>query len=154
MRLGKFQLLTRAAMLAVHCLVWLGASSLLPALAASNSRVDWMINCQGCHGATADGFGTQVPSMRETVSKFLTVRGGREYLVQVPGSANAAIDSKKLAALLNWMLRTFDPDHLPKDFKPYTEAEVSELRKTSLTSNALEIRQKLTSRIINKTSVP
>lgn len=146
--------------LTVLCLVLFGVFNALPTFAETmsvttpknisrknNSRIDWMMNCQGCHGANGDRLNADVPPMRHEVAKFLAIDGGRAYLVQVPGVANAAMNSKRLANLLNWMLVTFDPEHLPRDFKPYTASEVSELRKRSLMSNALRTREKLVTSI-------
>jgi hypothetical protein len=56
---------------------------------------------------------------------FLKVPGGREYLVQVPGVATAALSDAEIAEVLNWLLFTFNQPELPKDFKPYTATEVA-----------------------------
>ena len=100
---------------------------------AARARVNYMLNCQGCHGPT--GAGTvdgSVPQMRDFVSRFLWVEGGRNFLVQVPGSANAALSDDALAEVLNWMLVEIDPMHIPTDFQPYTGSEVGQLRKSPL----------------------
>ena len=58
----------------------------------NRARTNYMINCQGCHGPTALGSeAADVPRMKDFVGNFLHVPGGRAYLVQVPGSANASI---------------------------------------------------------------
>jgi hypothetical protein len=67
---------------------------------------------------------------------MLGVPGGREYLVQVPGSRNAAIDDAALAAVLNWMLRRFSAATLPPHLAPYTAAEVHRLRNAPPTDTA------------------
>jgi hypothetical protein len=100
----------------------------------ARARVDYMLHCQGCHGP--DGGGTRdgvVPKLDGQLAKFLKVPGGREFLVQVPGSANAAIPPERLAAVLNWMVLTFDADHVPADFSAYTADEVGRLRAMPLT---------------------
>jgi len=105
----------------------------------ARARVNYMLNCQGCHGAegagTADG---AVPVMKNFVGNFLKVAGGREFLVRVPGSANAAIGDDALAELLNWMLPQISPRQIPADFKPYTAAEVARLRREPLDNVAAE----------------
>ena len=97
------------------------------------ARVNYMLNCQGCHGpqgaGAADG---AVPMMENFVGKFLTVEGGRAFLVQVPGSANSALSDGQLAEVLNWMLPNFSPADIPAEFTPYTAAEVAGLRKYPL----------------------
>ena len=99
----------------------------------ARARVNYMLNCQGCHGATGTGTADgSVPEMRNYVSRFLAVRGGRDFLVQVPGSANAALSDAALAEVLNWMLVEIDPSHIPADFQPYSAAEVGALRRNPL----------------------
>jgi len=106
--------------------------SATPALWATEQRqFDYMINCQGCH--LPDGSGNperQVPAFPGQLGKFLWVPGGREYLVQVPGSALSGLSDDGLAGVLNWMLETFSPNELPADFKPYTGAELHEWRQS------------------------
>lgn len=104
----------------------------LPGVAdADRARSNYMLNCEGCHGH--DGMGNaaaQVPRMKGFVGNFLRVPGGREFVVQVPGSANAALDDAELAELLNWLLPTISAAELPSTYEPYSAREVSRLRKT------------------------
>ena len=68
---------------------------------ADRARVNYMLNCQGCHGP--DGAGTEdgvVPVMKNFVGHFLQTQAGREFLVRVPGSANAALSHGELAEVL------------------------------------------------------
>lgn len=96
------------------------------------ARVDYMLNCQGCHLPEGRGIPGVVPVMKDYVGNFLRVPGGREFLVQVPGSANAALDDAALADLLNWVLVSMSPKQLPAGWVPYTGAEVSKLRAVPL----------------------
>lgn len=95
---------------------------------AESPRIDYMLNCMGCH--LADGAGTpgKVPALKGRIGKFLHVQGGREYLVQVPGTAQAALDDARVAGVLNWILENFSSAELPRGFVPYTEAEIAALR--------------------------
>ena len=116
---------------------------------ANRAQVNYMLNCQGCHGPT--GAGTvdgSVPVMEHFVGKFLSVPDGREYLVRVPGSANAPLSDYKLAEVLNWMLWRISGDELPDDFVPYTESEVGKWRKEPL-QDVVERRAVLIERINN-----
>ena len=94
---------------------------------AERARVNYMLNCQGCHLPDGDGVG-DIPRMKGFVGNFLKVPGGREFLVQVPGSANAALDDAALAELLNWMLLEISAAQLPKNFAPYRAEEVGRYR--------------------------
>mgnify|MGYP003477071957 FL=1 len=126
---------------------------LLLLLAASSgwatepAEADYMLNCQGCHLPDGSGFpARQVPDLRNQMGRFLSVPGGREFLVQVPGSAQSALNDADLAHLLNWMLLRFSAAQLPANFQPYTAAEVGALRKQPL-ARVSEVRSELLERI-------
>ena len=114
---------------------------------AARARVNYMLNCQGCHGPTGAGMadGT-VPNINGYLARYLQAPGGREFLVQVPGSANAGITAAALAEVLNWMLATMDATHLPSDFVPYAADEVEALRSRPLREVA-PIRASLLARL-------
>jgi mono/diheme cytochrome c family protein len=95
-------------------------------------NVEYALNCQGCHRADGAGTGTTVPPLAGSVARFLSVPGGREYLIQVPGVAQAPLDDAELAGVLNWMVERFDRAHVPAGFAPYTAAEVGRLRRQPL----------------------
>jgi len=95
----------------------------------SRARINYMLNCQGCHGPDAQGSeSANVPRMKDFVGSFLRVPGGREFLVQVPGSANASITDAELAELLNWMIPSVSANQMPAHFEPYTTEEITALR--------------------------
>jgi len=100
---------------------------------ADAAQVDYMLNCQGCHLPDASGYPGKVPDMRGIVGRMAGAPGGREYLVRVPGAANAALDDERLARLMNWLLREFGAAELPADFRAYEAAEVGRLRRLPLT---------------------
>lgn len=77
-----------------------------------------------------DGRGVpgKVPNLRTEMPALLHVKGGREYMVQVPGSSQAPLSDSEVAAVLNYILDEFAEVDLPADFKPYTEEEVARLR--------------------------
>ena len=103
----------------------------VPGVANENrARINYMLNCQGCHGPTAEGNdAADIPRMKDFVGSFFRVAGGREFLVQVPGSSSAAVDDAELAELLNWMIPYFSKNELPGNYAPYTVSEVSRLRR-------------------------
>ncbi len=96
-------------------------------------HVEYALNCQGCHRADGAGTPDSVPPLAGSVARFLSVAGGREDLVQVPGVAQAPLDDAALAAVMNWMLARFDAAHVPTDFVPYAAAEIGRLRAKPLT---------------------
>lgn len=112
-------------------------------------QFNYMIHCQGCHLPDGSGFPAHnVPDLRDHLGKFLFVEGGREFIVQVPGSAQSDLDDQALAELLNWMLLTFSPKQIPSDLKLYTEQEVAQLRQHPLTY-VTQVRNELLLKIEN-----
>jgi len=127
---------------------WRAAAVLLalaPGAAAaegtSGPALDYAVTCQGCHRADGAGTAGTVPALAGSVWKFLRVPGGREFLVRVPGVAQAPLDDAALAAVLNWVLDRFGRDDVPKGFVRYTAEEVNQLRRRPLTDVAGVRRQ-------------
>ena len=121
------------------------ASGAAPAGVANAQRAwqHWTLNCQGCHRPDGTGSDQTAPSLAGTVARFLSVPGGREYLSRVPGVAASALSDADLAEVMNWMLWRFDRQHLPADFRPYTAAEIGQLRTRPLRLEASQIRAAL-----------
>lgn len=90
--------------------------------------LNYTLNCQGCHLPDGSGAPGKVPDMRREIAAFLTIPGGREYLVQVPGAATSRLGDAEMADLLNWLVKTMAPPAAHAAFRPYTEAEVARLR--------------------------
>lgn len=117
--------MTRAALL---CVFALAGATVQAAPEDAAARANYMVHCQGCHLPDGAGRPPEVPSLVTDMAKFLDLDGGRAYLVQVPGTANAALDNAQVATLLNWMIAQFTPGGAPHGFRPYTTAEVTAYR--------------------------
>jgi cytochrome c553 len=104
---------------------------------------NWTLNCQGCHRSDGSGSAGTAPALAGTVSKFLTVPGGRDYLGRVPGVATSPLSNADLADLMNWMFERFDPEHVPQDFVPFTADEIGRLRTAPLRLEASVLRNEL-----------
>lgn len=139
---------------AAACLAWAALvaaqsppdeSGLGPAGVANPQRAwqNWTLNCQGCHRPDGSGSAGTAPSLAGTVSRFLTVPGGREYLGRVPGVATSPLPDSDLAELMNWMFWRFDKEHLPADFRPFTAQEIARLRTQPLRLEASQMRNDL-----------
>ncbi|MGD1955400.1 MAG: cytochrome C [Sphingomonadales bacterium] len=107
------------------------------------AKQHWLLQCQGCHRSDASGTPGTTPAMNGISGQCFTVPGGREYLIRVPGVATAPWNDDALANLMNWTLCTFDRNHMPEDFVPYTAGEVAALRKDVLRTNAENVRAAL-----------
>ena len=108
-------------------------------------KVNYTLHCQGCH--LVDGSGTEgkVPALKNEVGRFLEVSGGREYLIQVPGTSQSPMSDAEIAEVLNWILENFSADQLPAGFVPYTTQEVSNVRLQPL-ANVSAVREDLLAR--------
>ncbi len=111
----------------------------------SAPRLNYILHCQGCH--LMDGAGTpeKVPALKHEVGRFLHVKGGREFLIQVPGTSQSALSDAEVAAVLNWILEKFSPDQLPADFAPYTTKEITRYRQPL--ANVNTVRSELMAQI-------
>jgi hypothetical protein len=93
---------------------------------------DYALHCRGCHGPDGAGAPGAAPTFRGQLGRFLWVRGGREYLIRVPGTAQSELDDARTAALLNWLVHEFSAAEVPGDFVPYGAAEVARHRRDAL----------------------
>ena len=125
------------------------ASALVAAIAMfasqvpADPRTDYILHCQGCHlpdGAETPG---AVPALRGQVAIFLSIPGGREYLIRVPGTAQADLPDARIASLLDWILVHFDPERVPEDHEPYSAEEVARARARPLRDAEAERRRLL-----------
>jgi hypothetical protein len=84
---------------------------------------------------------------------MLTVEGGREYLVQVPGAAQAPISDVELAGVVNYMLEAFNGETLAEDYRPLTSDEVAEWREHWLMDVAT-VRTRLLNLLARRETAP
>lgn len=98
---------------------------------AHEPRIDYMLQCLGCHGPDGRGEPGHVPSIRSTLGPLSRIAAGRRYLVEVPGVALSTLSDPDLAALLNWMIPTLGGVE-PEQFRAFTAAEVARYRRTPL----------------------
>ncbi|HKN14824.1 MAG TPA: cytochrome c [Candidatus Binatus sp.] len=106
----------------------------------------YMLNCWGCHRRHGEGIPGTAPPLRGAAD-FLRVPGGRQYLIEVPGVAQSALDDAEVAAVMNWIIESFSPDRIPAGFRPYTLDEVAKSRATRL-MDIKQTRAKLVSEMV------
>src|SRR3984957_2267690 len=97
----------------------------------SRPATTYAANCAGCHGQSGRSVG-EIPTLVNRIGYFARIPEGRAYLVQVPNVAMSAIRDEALAEMLNWFLHTYSAAQLPSDFRGYTGAEVTELRRARI----------------------
>jgi mono/diheme cytochrome c family protein len=110
---------------------------------------NYLLQCQGCHTADGSGANQTVPDFRDYLIGFLDIPGGREFLVKVPGSFNAALSEAELADVLNWIITVQLADIAPADFTPYSTVEVRRLRENAIV-HVTEIRAELAALVDQK----
>lgn len=81
--------------------------------------------------------------MKDFLGYFLHDERGRAFVVQVPGVATAQLPDDEIAELLNWLLVRYSEEQLPKNYVPYTAAEVGALRRTPVSDPAVLRRELL-----------
>ena len=103
-------------------------------------EVHYMLHCQGCHLADGTGSPGKVPALRQSVARYLTVPGGREYLLRIPGVSQAPLDDAELAAVLNWVIGRFGPADALAGAAPFTASEVARHRPSRPSSRSATAR--------------
>jgi hypothetical protein len=116
--------------------LWLGCCVALNVAQAYEPKVNYMLNCMGCHVENGAGAPGKVPSIRNTLIPFAQLAAGRRFLVQVPGTAQSPLSDRDVAELLNWMMRNLSARAMPADLADFTAAEVASYRAQRLTDVA------------------
>ena len=109
--------------------------------AAYEPRINYMLQCMGCHTPDGSGEPGRVPSLKETLTPFAKSAEGRRFLVQVPGASQSTLSDAELAQLLNWMIQDLSVTK-PAGFKHFTAGEVASYRGTPLV-NVQAARERL-----------
>ena len=73
---------------------------------AESAHFNYILHCQGCHLVNGGGTSGKIPALIG-VGRFLSVEGGREFLVRVPGVSGSLVNDAELAEVLNWILYEF-----------------------------------------------
>src|SRR5579862_6993878 len=101
---------------------WAGAAS------SYEPKVNFQLNCMGCHLADGSGSLGRVPSLRRSLLQLSAFAAGRDYIIRVPGVAQSPLTDAETAALLNWMARNLSDLEAPPDFLEYSAAEIARSR--------------------------
>jgi len=99
---------------------------------AEEPKVAYWLHCAGCHRLDGSGAPPEVPTLIGEPGRVAALPGGRDYLIRIPGVAQAGIDDAGLADVVNYVLRTFSAESLPPDFPAFQPGEVGRLRQQVL----------------------
>ena len=107
---------------------------------AWSPAVNYALNCQGCHLADGSATPDLVPPLQGSVGRLVHVPEGRAYLVRLPNVASTTLSDAETAELLNWVVERFGAGERPREFAPFTAAEVAlrAFRRVSLAPGARE----------------
>ena len=89
---------------------------------------DYLLHCSAWHTDSGAGVPGMVPSLLE-LAPLLEHARGREYLVRVPGVAQAPLSDARIARLLNWVLENYSSRRLDP---PFEAGEVARFRSSPL----------------------
>ncbi|MFT3904767.1 MAG: hypothetical protein QM718_00470 [Steroidobacteraceae bacterium] len=122
-----------------------------PMAADSAPRAKYLLFCGGCHGLDGEGAWEEnrIAPLFPRVSAFLNDPEGRRYYLNVGGVSGAGMTDADTAIVLNYVMQSFGRQYLPADFKPYTSAEVTELKKNRV-GNAVDLRRAMAARLESK----
>ncbi len=98
----------------------------------------YLTHCGGCHGIEGVSAPHSVPTLRGLAGRFLCTGEGRAYVVRLPDVALTGLSDQLLAGVVNFV--AFDlgaPAPRGPQARPYTAAEVAQLRKRPLTGPGL-----------------
>ena len=107
----------------------LALAGLDDAVAGESVGYLYRLHCSGCHGTEGEGSKIgRIPPFAGIVGHFTASPRGRLYLVHVPGVANAALQDRETADVLNYVLRKWAISDMPKDISDFSAEEVHTLR--------------------------
>ena len=99
---------------------------------AASPRINYLLNCSGCHRGNGEGKPPNVPTLISELGRMMSVQEMRSYLVRIPGASQAPLSDEDLAEVVNWVLKEFNSDTLPDNFRNLSTAEVTAARKNPL----------------------
>lgn len=114
-------------------------SASIPAI--NHTVSNYLQSCGGCHGIQGRSAIGLVPQLRDRVGWFLCTPEGRDFIVQLPDVAFAGVSDQELADVLNFMMFDLAGASTPKGAKPYSAAEVKQLRENTVLRTGLRARR-------------
>ena len=113
-------------------IVSLSVAIISTSVMAASPRTHYLLYCSGCHLVNGEGNHPNVPTLHDELGRMLTVPEMRDYLVQIPGAAQAPINDAELTAVINWVLEQWNSETLPDGYQEFSVEEVETARKQIL----------------------
>lgn len=110
------------------------AASARSATASISDNMDFLytVKCRGCHQTSGEGTATDydfIPPLKDFIGNFLSIPGGRSYLVRVPGVYQANLTDQQTADMLNYIIGRYAGMSLTDSaFEAFTAAEIAALK--------------------------
>ncbi|WP_086640909.1 cytochrome c family protein [Acetobacter tropicalis] len=129
-------------------LIWGGVPYMAHAKVLDHTTTNYLTHCGGCHGIEGVSTRTFVPLLREHVGTFTCSAEGRAYIGRVPGVSMSLIrNDQDLADVLNFVLFRMGGVSTPAGTKPFTAAEIHNLRSQPIaTTDLLSLRAEVLAR--------
>ena len=112
------------------------APSLSQPAQATRAQTHYLVGCAGCHGIQGRSETRVVPQLRDRVGYFLCTDEGRGFAVRLPNVAFADANDAELADMMNFVMFGLGGES-SRGARPYTAAEVAELRARPLVRDQL-----------------
>ena len=129
------------------------AEPVLPGLTHAQSA--YLESCGGCHGLQGISAKELVPDLRDRAGFWLCTTEAREYIVKLPNVAFAARTDDELAALMNFVAFGLGGASAPRTARPYTAAEVKQLRADAPLITGVRSRRKtIAAELVKTCSAP
>jgi cytochrome c553 len=127
------------------CTALCGSFALSAGHSASSNFIQY---CSGCHGQNGRGGGVNsgIPDFKNFVGAFASEDGGRTYVLHVPGVVNTNLDDAEIAAVINYIMRTWGGTSLRADFVEFTADEVRARRARSV-PDVVALRRRVVERL-------
>ena len=128
------------------------SSLVLPVASANNltAGTDYVLRCSGCHGTDGSGHeAAGIPDFRNQVGVFAEDNEGRTYLLHVPGVVNSSLDNDRIAAVLNYIMRTWAGASLKMALQNFTSQEVA-ARREQVVSDVVAMRRQISLRLLRE----
>ena len=114
---------------------------------SARARVNYILQCQGCHRADGRGATQSTPDLLTDGRLFLGSPEGRAFFVSVPGVANAPLSDEELTGVINYTIRNLIMKGDRFESLLYTVSELSQYRRAKTDQDIVARRREVIERL-------